>query len=325
MFKLYKPEFWQTYSFINTILFPFSFIYEIYTILRYHLSYPKSVKIPVICVGNLIVGGSGKTPIAICIAKHYLSRGIKIAFLSRGYGGSLSSSKNSIKIDSSLHTFQEVGDEALILASIAPTYIGINRYKSAQLAEKEGAEIIIMDDGMQNYTLYKDSTILVIDKEYGLGNQLCLPSGPLREPLYQGLEKADCMIFTGEGNFEILSSKKSFDANLNILNIDKFNDQSYLAVCSLGNPNKFISTLKNLNIKVKEKFIFPDHHAYTDSELSTIINLAKKLNVKIITTSKDFIKVPFPYQNEFIKLEIEYSLPDDFFAFLHGKIKGQSQ
>jgi tetraacyldisaccharide 4'-kinase len=317
MLKLNKPKFWQSFNFFSLLLTPLAIVYRVVSTVKYHLSKPKAVSIPVICVGNVVLGGTGKTPIVIAIAKYLSSQGRTPAIITRGYRGSLSNSLIPLQIKPH-HTPFEVGDESLMLSEIAPTYICTNRYLSAKLAMKNGAEVVIMDDGLQNYSLKKDFSLIVIDQAYGLGNSRLLPAGPLREPLSQVFKKADCIILTGEGQFEIKTSLPQFKTELRVLNEAKIEGEKFIAMCGIGSPEKFIRTLESLNITILEQFIFEDHHHYTYKELDTIYKLAENLNVKVITTAKDRVKIPEKYLSQTEIVEIEYILPPSFYNLLIG-------
>lgn len=307
--KLFKPHFWKYISWQSIMLLPFAFTYWIITTIRYLLSHPKSVGIPVICIGNIIVGGGGKTPIAIAIAEHLLSKGRKVALLSRGYGGTLSNNKYSLEVDLNLHRSYEVGDEAMILATIAPTYIGGNRYFSALMAEKNGAEIIIMDDGMQNFSLAKNLTIIAADSDYGVGNGLLLPSGPLRQTIASAEKQAQYIIYNGSHNKLFTSSIKYEMAQSVIKNLEQIKSFSKCFVmCGLANPQKLLQSLKDQGIEFLDAFIFPDHHQYHDQELEEIIKISTINKAKILTTMKDYVKIPSQYVKHFIVIDLQLKI-----------------
>lgn len=314
MKNLNRPNSWQHFNWVTLCLLPLSLIYRLIVFARYLLSKPKKVDIPVICVGNVTVGGAGKTPIVIAICNFLQQGGKKVAILSRGYKGILSKAKEATLVYN--HLVDQVGDEALMLSKIAPTYINKNRFKSAKAAMKGGAEVIIMDDGLQNYTLGKDFSILVIDSAYGLGNLQLLPAGPLRENLNLAIKKSNCIICTGDQILQLNTKLPIFKATMIVKNEAKLRDKTYIALCGIASPEKFFATLEHLNINITEKFIFGDHYSYSDKELKIITNLAKKLNLKVITTTKDITKIPVEYHSYMEVVDIEYTLPKDFYELL---------
>ncbi len=257
--------------------------------------------IPVICVGNLVTGGSGKTPTAIALYTLLKAENpkSKIYFLTRGYGGIR---KGPLLVEPSEHIYREVGDEALLLSNHAPTIISRDRAKGAQLAEELGADIIIMDDGLQNPTLHKDIRIMVINGEMGFGNQKTLPSGPLREPLETGFEHVDLFILIGEDTRGVLSllpeGKPVMKGSIQLSNsIPLQSDAAYLAFAGMGYPEKFFNFLKDdLKLNVVKTESFPDHHPFRRDELKALHDDAQKLEARLITTSKDMARLPLPVE-----------------------------
>lgn len=287
-------------SILSFLLLPFSYMYSLFFILFYYISFPRKVPAKVICVGNVIAGGAGKTPFVQHIASQYK----KCAIILRGYGGSLAGNQ-VIKVDLKSHTFKEVGDEAMLHAQIAPTYICSNRYLAAKAACEDGAEVIIMDDGFQNFTLHKDRSILVFDSEFGIGNGRVLPSGLLREQLSFALNRADELVLLSyDSNF-----KKPFNAQFKryevcVLNKKEVKGMRFIAMCAIGNPNKFLKSLKGSGVSVVKEFKFPDHHSYSNDDLEQVIESAKKNKCKVITTSKDFVKISEKFRKHFVVLQI---------------------
>ena len=291
---------WKDINIVSLLLLPLSLIYWLICLLRNILFIPKKVKCPVICIGNINLGGSGKTPISMAIAKYFINKGKKVAFLSRGYKGSLSS-QNPVRVIDSFAA-KEVGDEPLLLNKIAPTYICVDRYKAANMAVNEGADLLIMDDGLQNRSLYQDYKILVLGK---LGNHIVLPAGPLRETVAQGIKKSNLVISTEADNADLASlNLKPYVKNSKAI---KGND--VVVLTAIACPNKFFQTLGGLNVEIIEEFVFPDHHNFTEKELRPIYHLAMKKKCKVITTSKDFVKIPDIYHHLTQVVEIDYKIP----------------
>ncbi|MFI4983732.1 MAG: tetraacyldisaccharide 4'-kinase [Rickettsiales bacterium] len=263
----------------NYLLLPLSGIYSLVCYIRYFLSSPQKVNAKVICVGNVVIGGSGKTPLCIALAKEHK----KVAFISRGYKGALSNPVKPLKVDQTKHSYLEVGDEPLLLAEVAPTYICPNRYLAAQLAIKDGAKVIIMDDGLQNYSLYKDE-VYIIDNQNT--NGMVLPAGNLREPMNLALRKG-----------------KLITARTKVQQPSKFKGKSCIAVCSIAHPERFFTALKSTGAKLVGQHAFPDHHRYMGDELKSLIAKAKGQHCQLVTTSKDYVKLG-KFKKEFLVLEI---------------------
>ncbi len=299
------PSYWKTRNLISTILWPLGGLYACATRLRLYLRHPKKVKTPVICVGNLTAGGTGKTPIAISLAKMLQQQGYTPFFITRGYGGKL----QDVLVDLSCHTAAEVGDEPLLLASTAPTVVNADRYKAALKAEANGANIIIMDDGFQNPGLFKDLSFIVVDGGFGLGNRRPVPAGPLRENWHSGLKRTDAVIIIGQDQYniaKIIRDKPLFTGTITPISPEPLPER-VLAFAGIGRPEKFYNSLKELGISLSETIDFPDHHQYTPAELEALISKAKELQAELYTTSKDLVKIPKDLQQHFKVLNIGIS------------------
>ena len=192
---LKSPKFWQKKNtFLGKVLSPLGRIYAWGLRRKLKKTKPYRSKIPVVCIGNLVMGGVGKTPLAVSVAEYFKMNGMRPVFLTRGYGGGLS----NVLVDLDKHTAKDTGDEALLLARIAPTIVDADRARGAKTAEKIGADVVIMDDGFQNPQLVKDLSFAVFDGRYGFGNGKVFPAGPLREPVEDGLQRADAFIVVGK-------------------------------------------------------------------------------------------------------------------------------
>ncbi len=299
---LKTPSFWYRDAasdapFVERVLSLFSKIYQLLYKLDQSLHTPYKANIPVICIGNIVAGGTGKTPTAIALLRLVQDKAIakEPMFLIRGYGGA---ETGPVLVDLDLHTSWDVGDEALILAKYAPTIVGANRAESAKLAIENGADLIVMDDGLQNPGIYKDLRLVVINGEMGLGNQKLMPAGPLRQPLEEGYANANGFIFIGDDQNKVIETlpknKPVLHANLKPaanLNIDK--DGRYLAFAGLGYPDKFFNFLtKTLELNVIETIAFSDHHPYEEEDLQNLHTKAQEQKAKLITTEKDFMRLP---------------------------------
>lgn len=290
MISNFLRRLWASNTMLNLALMPFSLMYLAITILRKTLARPKRVEAFVICVGSRYVGGAGKTPIAISIAKLFHNH--KVAFISRGYGGSLSTNK-PLQVNPKKHSYLEVGDEPLLLAKVAPTFICKNRYNAAALACKKGYNLLILDDGLQHYTLHYDMQIAV-ENSNSYNNGLPLPAGPLREISLFSHFVAD---YATNVNIHIVSAPKPGPA---------------IAFCGLANPSKFEATIIRLGFDLLDFHEYPDHYEYEDHEFQDLIHQAAKLNAMILTTAKDYVKIPNYLQQHFSVIEIEAILDDEF-------------
>ncbi len=304
------PSFWyqETPSIETMLLKPVSILYSYIHNLNMRRQITRSVNIPVICVGNVTAGGSGKTPTSIALLKliKELSLARSPAFLSRGYAGAETEPRLiQLHDDASC-----VGDEPLLLAKYALTVTSPQRYKGACTAIDHGADCVIMDDGLQNNTLHKDITFIVIDGQTGLGNNKILPAGPLREPLETALKRANAVIIIGEDKRNI---KKLIPEDMPVFNaqiiaedhtkIDK--NKPYLAFAGLGHPKKFLYTLTQYNIKVADFYPFADHHPYSERDIEHLLQKAKELDSNLITTEKDYVRLSQKYREHILTLPVK--------------------
>ncbi len=302
---LYKN--WQKKTILSTALLPLSLPY-ILAAKNKQKSIGRDFKPLVVCIGNVTLGGNGKTQVEIELAK-ILQKQYKVAFLSIGYKGSLHGP--CMVLQGQSHS--EVGEEALILEKIAPTCVAKNRLEGLDFLQKQGFEIVLMDDGYQNFKIIKDVNILVVYGDYGFGNKRLIPAGPLREPLNNALQRADIVCVVDKSNKDPLkdiSQNKALYTNYEISNIEDFDlSKSYLAFSALGFNEKFFNTLKSSGFKLKETLSFKDHHFYSENDLQKIVELANKNNLEIVTTTKDYVKLPDAYKSKI--LEAQASLQKD--------------
>lgn len=325
------PKFWyrapdSSTSLIEIILTPISALYKIGHAINTNLQQTKAVKIPVICIGNMTAGGSGKTPTIIALHKLIIKHNLFKSpyFLSRGYGGSESHTRR-IDVHEDART---VGDEPLLLASHSNTIISVNRYDGAALIYDLGSDCVLMDDGYQNQTLHKDISILVIDGKTGLGNKKLIPAGPLREPIACALTRADAIIIIGKDKTEISSIIPKhipvFYASIKVSD-DTALDQkkTYIAFAGIAHPRKFFDTLKAHNMNIIGFNEFADHHPYSNKDLLSLKNEAKKRNAQLITTEKDYQRIPNCMIDDIdvLPIEIEWEDEDALTTFLRSNLK----
>ena len=250
--------------------------------------------LPVICIGNLVVGGAGKTPTALRVADALINLGKRPVFLSRGYGGQLAC---PVRVDPTIHSSAAVGDEPLLLTSVAPTIIARDRATGAALAAQFG-DVIVMDDGLQNPSLHKDFSLAVVDAGQGIGNGWCLPSGPLRAPLGVQLSKIDACLMIGDDLEKIIPFAKQLrvpvyygELKPDARQADGFNGLKSLAFAGIGRPEKFFETLAQTGAILCETRQFADHHRYQKSEIDALLAQAEAQMLVPVTTAKDAVKI----------------------------------
>ncbi len=278
--------------------------------------------VPVICIGNVTLGGAGKTPTAIHVAGVLRSMGWSPAFLTRGYGGALA---GPIPVDPARHGFREVGDEALLIARHAPTILSRRRPQGAALAASLGADVIVMDDGLQNPSLFKDLTLAVFDAASGIGNGLVFPAGPLRAPHEPQWARIDAMLLIGNGEpgqaIATEASGQGLPVFLGRLRAEtgaaaSIRGRRVLAFAGIGRPEKFFATLREIGADPVETRSFPDHHAYREREIAELLDKAAARELIPVTTEKDAVRlaqlvVAEPRVSEIVALPVELVPEDD--------------
>ena len=291
------PAFWaaERGRLAACTLTPLSWLYRLGASGRAALARPETVGVPVICVGNFTAGGTGKTPTVIALARLLADAGLHPHVLTRGYGGSES---GPIRVDPARHDSHAVGDEALLLARAAPTWLSRDRAAGAKAAASAGAAILLMDDGMQSPTLAKDLCLAVIDGGAGFGNGCVLPAGPLREPLARGLGRAHALVLVGNDRRGALKALGRHD--LPVVEADLVPGEEarallarpVVAFAGIGRPEKFFETLEEAGCTVIAHHAFADHHRYKPGEIAAIISQAKEQDAQPVTTEKDFVRLP---------------------------------
>jgi len=254
---------------------------------KHKRSIPYRASVPVICVGNLTVGGTGKTPVAIAIARFLQARELSPVFLLRGYGGK---TEAALVVEAESHDASLVGDEALLLARVAPTVVSPDRAWGARIAEALEARVIIMDDGHQNFSVTKDLSLLVVDAEKGFGNGQIVPAGPLREPVQQGLRRAGAVLLMGEGDPDLHGFGGSV-LRARLVGDARLDGRRVVAFAGIGRPEKFFATVQEAGADLVETHAWPDHHAYTTVEITRLKARASEQNAQLITTEKDFVRL----------------------------------
>ncbi|MGD0192349.1 MAG: tetraacyldisaccharide 4'-kinase [Rhizomicrobium sp.] len=264
----------------------------------------------VICIGNLTAGGSGKTPVAIAVARSLLARNKRAAFLTRGYGGRIA---GPLLVDPITHTSADVGDEPLLLAEVAPTIVARDRKAGAILADAMGVDVIVMDDGHQNFSLRKNLSIIVVDGETGFGNGRVLPAGPLREPAAQGLARADAVVVLGGGSPELTGFVGPLLRGMISPARALTGSRRVVAFAGIGRPEKFFATLFSLGAEIIAAHAYGDHHGYTHDEIAQLKREAVAQNAVLLTTEKDFVRLPAKERPgiEAMPVQAIFDAPDD--------------
>ena len=260
------------------------------------------VGVPVICVGNFVVGGAGKTPTAIALARLLIAAGERPAFLSRGYGGEVRGGGRRVSADDEAG---EVGDEPLLLARVAPCYVGPDRVASARRAVLDGASVLVMDDGLQNPSLAKSLSVAVVDGDNPFGNGLCLPAGPLRAPLAAQLPFVDAIVVVGgEGRAKERIARRAaekpiFAASLRAEAVaaSALIGRPTLAFAGVARPEKFFASLRQVGALVEAARAFPDHWRFHRTDLERLAAEAVRRRLDLVCTEKDWVRLPRSFRD----------------------------
>lgn len=298
------PSFWQTRNLQAYMLLPISWIFNAAHCLKTLMAHPYTCSVPVICVGGVVAGGSGKTPVVhalLNLAREEM-KFVNPVILTRGYGGSL---QGPSLVDPQAHNFTDVGDEALLHAAQAPTIVSKDRAAGVRLAEAMGADLVIMDDGLQNNSVAKTISFAVVDARYKFGNGFTIPAGPLREPIACAMKKIDAVIVTN-GDTGI-DEKPVFKTSLEIIS-DNDRAKSYAGFAGLGLPEKFKATLESSGFRLKSFKSFPDHYPYKPQDIEQLFRDAG--DSTLITTQKDLVRIPSAFWNDIHTLNISIKFND---------------
>lgn len=327
---MHAPDFWSRKGLAPLFLSPLAALYSLGGHLRLRLSKSQQAPVPVICIGNLVVGGAGKTPVALSMIARLQKAGLQVHALTRGYGGN---EKGPTKVSLDRHTSSDVGDEALLLAQQATTWVSNDRPAGARAAAADGADIIVMDDGFQNPSLQKDLSLIVIDGGFGFGNGYVLPAGPLREPARRGMARAKGVVLLGDTSPDFM---KTLAKDLSCIPIQgrlsprksgaELPDGRVFAFAGIGRPEKFYATLRDLSLEIAETRDFPDHHPYTDREINDLLRRAAALNATAITTEKDAVRLSSQYRAKIatLPIEITWQNPQEIDRLIEPFLKGSS-
>lgn len=308
-----QPEFWAGRSagasLAAAILSPLGWVYGATVACRSKFSRPYRSRAKVVCIGNLTVGGTGKTPVAIEIGRRLSQRGARAVFLTRGYGGNI----RGPAFVSSSDTAARVGDEPLLLANMAPVIVARDRAAGAKLADDNSYDVVIMDDGHQNFSLVKDLSLIVVDAALGFGNGRIVPAGPLRESVPQGLRRADALILMGDGSPpEIAGSALPLvHARVVPAEDEDWAAKRVVAFAGIGRPEKFFATLAAQGAQIVETHSYADHFVYLPRELDRLKKRAKAASASLVTTEKDFVRIAPADRDGIEQLRVRVTFEED--------------
>lgn len=320
---LTPPKFWnQPNSCFSYLLEPLSWLYRTGAALHKLIKRPYRASVPVVSIGNLVLGGAGKTPVTIALAQKLQVMGFTPHIISRGYGGSIA---GPIQVDLKHHEFHQVGDEPLLLAKYAPTWVSKRRQAAVNLAIEAGADILLLDDAHQNYTLEKDLSFVVVNSVQGFGNGRVFPAGPLRQPLKSGLKNATAIVFIAQNNDPLPNSLSSFSCPViraSVVPIDP-KPCAVIAFAGIGHPEKFRQTLLEAGYEIKAFSPFPDHYPYKDEDLRKLRMRARVERACLITTEKDALRIPPSSREDILVLSMRLDIETDTVleSLLNGLLK----
>ena len=295
-----EPRFWQqsrngSVSLMPRMLAPVAYLWGTAGRIKRYFANTERAAVPIICIGNLTAGGTGKTPVALTIAERLLKSGEAVHFLTRGYGGS---EHGPLQVDRTRDTAAHVGDEPLLLAALAPTWVSVDRAEGAAAAARAGATVIIMDDGFQNPSLQKDFSLLVVDAQAGVGNGRLIPAGPMRERMADALKRTNAVLIVGRGHAADGLAARASNSGLPVLrgilrsmDAPDLDNVPVLAYSGIGRPAKFHATLRELHADIVGIENFSDHHNFTEGDARKLLIRAQDLKARLITTEKDYVRL----------------------------------
>jgi tetraacyldisaccharide 4'-kinase len=311
------PLFWgKPPGLIADLLLPASAVWNAAGRVRRALSHPYRAAVPVVCVGNLVTGGAGKTPVSLALSTWLVERNIPVHVVTRGYRGRL---RGPVRVDAARHDASAVGDEALLHTARAVCWVARDRAVGVRAAVATGAKVILLDDGLQNPAVAKMLSIIVIDAAYGFGNRRVIPAGPLREDLGHGLSRADAIVLlatdgeVGCGEpIPLSGGQPTISAVLAPVAGERLRGSRLFAFAGIGRPQKFFATVRALGADLVGMAEFPDHHPFRAAEIDALQRDAERAGARLVTTAKDIVRVPPALRAgiEILEVEIRWSDPE---------------
>ena len=302
----YEPNTWKA-----KFLYPLGYFYNLLTLLRGKLAKPQSYSCLTICIGNLNVGGTGKTPTTIALAQHFLKKGLQVHVVSRGYKGKF---QGTFLVDPQKHKSDEVGDEPLLMSEFTSVWVSNKRKNGIAAAENAGAQIVLLDDGFQDPSFHKDFSLIVVDGEKGFGNKKCMPAGPLRENIVQGFKRADALVIVGQRIYKfdtfpthlkiIHSTLKPIETGMN------WKEGKYLAFAGIADPSKFFKTLRSLGANLIDCVALSDHQKLDGQVLKRLERKAISAHAQLVTTEKDAVRLSKTFRKKVLSLPVRIEFDD---------------
>lgn len=304
------PAFWfNPPGLLANLLRPFAWLYDrVGRWIRARVN-PCIMPVPVLCVGNCVLGGAGKTPLVADLAQRLTALGQRPHIISRGYGGAL---PGPLLVDPAHHNAADVGDEPLMLSKHAPVWVAKNKVAGAEAAIEAGATFLLLDDGMQNPSLFKNAVWMVVDTVKGFGNGLVFPAGPLRETPAAALKKADVVVIMGNPDTGSLQNllpphdKPVLRVQAETICADhSLRQKNVFAFCGIAHPEKFYAGIEKLGAMIQQRRSFPDHHLWSRSEILALLHEAEALQLILVTTAKDAARIPHDLQHRLVVCDVQ--------------------
>jgi tetraacyldisaccharide 4'-kinase len=326
--KVKQPKFWNSVNVLSVVLLPLSFIYnavsKINLLLQSFFVYSVQSDTKIICVGNVNVGGGGKTQVVLKLIDIFVKNNLRVCVVMQGYKGILSNAPLAALVDVKKHTAFDVGDEPFMVASktaqcCVNVIVNHSKKTAVKCAEKFSPDVIIMDDGMQNSTVKKHATICVVDGKFGFGNEFVMPAGPLRESVASGMHKSDAVIIVRSDEKNVRSIV-SVHGQKNIFNSEIISDidvkklhkknKKIFAFCAIANSEKFFNSVELSGLKISDKKVFSDHYMYTENDIKNIVEKYAD-NYSILTTDKDYVKISDAYKEFITPFSVALKIDDE--------------